>query len=87
MKDTYIIQQPAGQMTPSEAKTANVIEKALKYTFKGLCVSALCTIVAALLVVLCIGVQEMPNRYDKAVAQYQKHQMLNEKFKATSLNE
>ena len=87
MKDTYIIQQPAGQMTPAKAKIANAIEQALKYTFKGLCVSALCIIVAALLVVLCIGFQEMPNRYDKAKAQYQKHQMLNEKFKAKPLNE
>ena len=74
-------------MTPETAKAANTIERVALFVFKLIAGAVLCAIVAALLVVLCIGVQEVPNRYEKAMNQFEQHQILNEKFKATSLNE
>lgn len=87
MKTAYIIQRPAGQMTDKEAKKANVIERVIIKTLKYLLGSVLAIIIAGLLVILCIGFQEMPDRYDKAMAMFEKRQMLNEKFKASSSNE
>lgn len=85
MKSNYIIQGTANQV--ADTKTVNALEKITRFILKALIGAGITSLIAILLVVMCIGFQEMPNRYATAVAQFEKHQTLNEKFKANSLNE